>query len=169
MPSLVIHNNFRGLWESEVRYHVISGGRGSGKSFAVSTFLSELSFEERQKILFTRWTMKSAKMSIIPEFMEKIALLDETNHIANAESKFRAMPSEDSIKNLEAGTDILFRGINTSSGNQTANLKSINAVTTLVIEEAEELVRRGHIRHYRQLHKDARNSIARYFDMESEQ
>ena len=44
------------------------------------------------------------------------------------------------ITNVRTGSDILFRGIKTSSGNQTANLKSLQGVTTWILDEAEELV-----------------------------
>ena len=53
---------------NDARYFVITGGRGSGKSFAITTFLAFLSFEKGHKILFTRYTMISAGNSIIPEF-----------------------------------------------------------------------------------------------------
>ena len=43
------------------------------------------------------------------------------------------------IENKVTGSNILFRGIKTSSGNQTANLKSIQNTTTWVLDEAEEL------------------------------
>jgi hypothetical protein len=46
------------------------------------------------------------------------------------------------IVNSKTGSRILFRGIKTSSGNQTAKLKSIQGVTTWVLDEAEELVDR---------------------------
>lgn len=36
------------------------------------------------------------------------------------------------------GSRIMFRGIKTSSGNQTAKLKSIQGITTFVCDEAEE-------------------------------
>ena len=36
---------------------------------------------------------------------------------------------------------VLFRGILTSSGNQTANLKSLQGSTTWVLDEAEEMVK----------------------------
>ena len=51
---------------------ILSGGRGSGKSYNASTFLERLSFEGGHKILFSRYTMVSAHSSIIPEFEEKI-------------------------------------------------------------------------------------------------
>ena len=68
---IVLNNKWKSLW-NDTRYFVISGGRGSSKSFGVGTFTSLLSFEKGHKILFTRQTMKSAHLSIIPEFQEKI-------------------------------------------------------------------------------------------------
>jgi len=115
---------------AKTRYFVITGGRGSGKSFEVARFLNLLSFDAGHKILFTRQTMTSAHLSIIPEFQEKIDLMN-LNHF------FEVNKSE--IKNKQSGSEIIFRGIKTSSGDQTANLKSLQGVTTWVLDEAEEL------------------------------
>lgn len=114
---------------------LITGGRGSGKSFNASTFIERLTFEmtEAEKIvhqiLYTRYTMVSAGMSIIPEMMEKIEL-DGT------EKYFRTTKTD--IVNKMTKSRIMFRGIKTSSGNQTAKLKSIQGITTFVCDEAEE-------------------------------
>lgn len=126
-----INDKYLPLFEGKTRYYVITGGRGSSKSFSVGAFLSSLTFENRQKILFTRYTMSSAHISIIPEFEEKIELM-------NAQSFFDVKQTE--IINTNTGSSIIFKGIKTSSGNQTANLKSIQGITTWVLEEAEELV-----------------------------
>jgi phage terminase large subunit len=115
---------------NQTRYFVITGGRGSGKSFEVGRFTSLLSFEVGHRILFTRQTMTSAHLSIIPEFKEKIDLLD-------LNANFEISKSE--IKNKQSGSEIIFRGIKTSSGDQTANLKSLQGVTTWIVDEAEEL------------------------------
>jgi phage terminase large subunit-like protein len=48
--------------------------------------------------------------------------------------------TRDEIINVKTNSKILFRGIKTSSGVNTANLKSIAGVTTWVLDEAEELV-----------------------------
>jgi len=72
---IVLNNKWKSLW-NDTRYFIISGGRGSSKSFGVGTFTSLLSFEKGHKILFTRQTMTSAHLSIIPEFQEKIQLLE---------------------------------------------------------------------------------------------
>ena len=115
------------------RYAFLTGGRGSGKSFHLSVFLLNLTYEAGHVILFTRWTMESAGASIIPEFREKIDLLGKGDD-------FEITKAE--ITNKRTGSRILFRGIKTSSGNQTAKLKSIQGVTTWVLDEAEELVDR---------------------------
>ncbi len=113
------------------RYYLITGGRGSAKSFHVSLFLVNLTYNTGHVILFTRWTMTSAHISIMPEFVEKIEML-------NAENDFKISQKE--IINIKTGSRIVFRGIKTSQGTATANLKSIQGVTTWVLDEAEELV-----------------------------
>ena len=83
------------------------------------------------RILFTRYTMVSAHLSIIPEFLEKISLL-------GFETIFSINKSE--VVNLGNQSDILFRGIKTSSGNQTASLKSLQGISTWCLDESEELI-----------------------------
>jgi len=115
---------------SDSRYFVITGGRGSGKSYSVNLFLLLLTYEVGHVILFTRYTLTSAHVSIIPEFIDKI-------DTANLRQDFHI--TKDEIINLKTGSKILFKGIKTSSGTQTANLKSLAGVTTWVLDEAEEL------------------------------
>lgn len=116
---------------------LVTGGRGSGKSFSTSTFLERLTFEMTpedkivHQILYTRYTMVSANISIIPEFLEK-AELDGTQ-------KFFSSTRSD-VTNKMTGSRVMFRGIKSSSGNQTAKLKSIHGITTFVVDEAEEWV-----------------------------
>jgi len=83
------------------------------------------------RVLFTRYTMTSAHLSIIPEFLEKIGLL-------GFENIFSINKAE--VVNLGNQSDILFRGIKTSAGNQTASLKSLQGISCWVLDEAEELV-----------------------------
>jgi len=116
--------------DNDSRYYICTGGRGSGKSFSIGLLLCLLTVEPNHVILFTRYTLRSAGISIIPEFLEKIELLgwQDRFHI-----------TKDEIINKQSGSRILFRGIKTSSGDQTANLKSLQGVTTWVLDEAEEL------------------------------
>lgn len=116
---------------------LITGGRASGKSSEISDFIPRLTFEYNKaekkvhQILYTRYTMVSAGMSIIPEVQDKIEI-DEIGEFF----KF----TKTDITNRMTGSRIMFRGIHTSSGNQTAKLKSIQGVTTFVCDEAEEWV-----------------------------
>lgn len=125
-----LHHKYKPLG-NDTRYFVVTGGRGSGKSYSVNSLLVALTYEKGHVILFTRYTMASAHISIIPEFVEKLEELDvlEDFHI-----------TKDEITNLQTGSKIIFKGIKTSSGDQTANLKSLQGVTTWVLDEAEELV-----------------------------
>jgi len=124
-------NKFRPLFTSNTRYYVLTGGRGSAKSFHVADFLLKLSYEQGHSILFTRYTMISAHLSVIPEFTDKI-------NRYNVEPAFSVTNSE--IVNKHSDSRIIFKGIKTSSGNQTAALKSLQGITTWVLDEAEELV-----------------------------
>lgn len=126
-----INDKYKTLFEQpkEVRYYVITGGRGSSKSFTATIWANLNILASDNKILFTRYTMTSAHISIIPEFVEKMELL-------NIEDKFKVTKSE--IEST-AGGEILFRGIKTSSGQQTANLKSLSGVNIWILDEAEEL------------------------------
>lgn len=123
-------NNKYNLLGSDSRYFIVTGGRGSSKSFSVTTFLLLLTNENNHVILFTRYTLVSASISIIPEFIEKIELM-------GLESEF--IITKDEIINKNTNSKIIFKGIKTSSGTQTANLKSLQGVTTWVLDEAEEL------------------------------
>ena len=125
-----LNKKFQPLWRNDTRYFIVTGGRGSGKSYAVGTFIENLLFQQGHKVLFTRYTLTAASKSIIPEFVEKIEVQGHNNVFD---------VTNNSIKNIASGSEIIFSGIKTSSGNQTANLKSLQGVTTWVLDEAEEL------------------------------
>ena len=128
--QLSLSNKYKIFEESDSRYFIVTGGRGSGKSFAINTFLLLLTYEAGHTILFTRYTLRSASISIIPEFIEKIELLKKTDDF---------IITKDEVLNKVTKSKILFRGIKTSSGDQTANLKSLQGITTWVFDEAEEM------------------------------
>lgn len=131
MERIKIHDKFRPLKDNKnCRYYVITGGRGSGKSYTSSLIELTNTFESDYRCLFTRWTMTSAHLSIIPEFLEKIELL-------NVSQYFKINKID--LLNLSTNSDIIFRGIKTSAGNQTANLKSLQGISTWVLDEAEEM------------------------------
>lgn len=130
-PTVTLSPKYRAIIEDVVsRYFLITGGRNSGKSFAISLLIIFTLCEPGQKILYTRYTLVSAEKSIIPEFTEKIRLLGLQDEFVT---------SRGAITHRKTGSSIIFSGIKTSSGNQTANLKSLNGVTVWIVDEADEL------------------------------
>ena len=69
--------------------------------------------------------MTSAHSSIIPEFVDKIDIMDVGDD-------FRV--TRDEIVNQTTGSGIMFKGIKTASGNQSAALKSLANVSTFVVD-----------------------------------
>ena len=130
MKDLNIGHKFLPFDKEDSRYYIYTGGRGSGKSYAVAGALVYLILTPNQTILFTRYTLRSAAISIIPEFKDKLEKM-EIMHLFKI--------TKDEIINIANGSKIIFRGIKTSSGDQTANLKSLQGITTWVMDEAEEL------------------------------
>ena len=125
------YHNLNNSDELKCRYYFITGGRGSAKSFTVTSWATLKLTELNQRILFTRYTMASARLSIVPEFIEKINIFKWSDifHI-----------TKDEITNIKNNSTALFRGIKTSAGNQTANLKSLQGVNIWILDEAEEMV-----------------------------
>jgi phage terminase large subunit len=73
--------------------------------------------------------LTSAKDSIIPEFTEKLSLFN-LNGDYNVNS--------DRIEAVSGKGKIIFKGIKTSAGNQSAKLKSLKDFSIFVLDEAEE-------------------------------
>lgn len=115
---------------SKVDTVIITGGRNSQKSYAVGTFTCVAAKDFNHRVLYSRYTLTSAQDSIIPEFIEKIEVL-------NAHENFYV--TKDRITGTINDSKIVFKGIKTSSGNQTASLKSLKDFSMFVLEEAEEM------------------------------
>lgn len=124
-----VNPKFQKIWKTKKRYIFITGGRASGKSFSTSLYLAEQSYSKHFKALFTRYTMKSAFDSVIPEFTSKLDLL-------NIKNDFHV--TKEDVINKYSESQVMFRGIKTSSGDQTANLKSLEGVSHFIVDEAEE-------------------------------
>ena len=132
MSAQVAYNTkYKPLFKkARTRYKIITGGRGSGKSYAISSALVCDTYNDDFNTLFTRYTMVAAHDSIIPEFTDKIDLFQ-------AENDFHVTKRD--VLNTSSGAGILFRGLMVSSKNQVARLKSIAKVKRFIIDEAQEL------------------------------
>ena len=131
--ELHINPTFEPLFMDEIdmpRYYQLYGGRGSGKSFVAALAMVQLTYSKYQhKILYLRQTMASSDDSVVADVKAAIALM-------GADADFRE--ARGTITNITTGATITFKGIR-SSGSATAKLKSLSGVTTLVVEEAEEV------------------------------
>lgn len=112
----------------EVDTVIITGGRGSAKSYTVGLFSITALTEYDYNILYTRFTNTSIVDSIKPEVSDKLDILNK-RHLVN-----------DTNTHIEFGKNrIAFKGIKTGSKQQTSNLKSLSNFNVFVNDEAEEL------------------------------
>jgi phage terminase large subunit len=130
VSKLQLPRKFKPLYAGDTRYYVLTGGRGSAKSFNVALFTLLLSYEPNNGILYSRYTMVSAHLSVIPEFVEKIELMGLQNDFLITKTE---------IINLRSGSNIIFKGLKTGSLDNTAALKSLSGISCWVMDEAEEL------------------------------
>ena len=129
MPK--IHNAFKPIYTTKKRYILVTGGRGSAKTFTVQDASARFSYERNNQQLYTRYTLSSAQKTIIPEYKETLDRLKISNQFRHTESK---------VTNLLTNNYILFSGIKPSSTHQRANLKSLPNISTWIQEEGEDFV-----------------------------
>ena len=79
--SIDISEAYLPLFQADTRYTIVTGGRGSGKSFALACAVLMSTYDDPYNILYTRYTLVSADVSIIPEYTEKIDLLDSFSQL----------------------------------------------------------------------------------------
>jgi len=124
-----IKKKYKPLYTTDKRYLILTGGRGSGKTHAVQDLLIRLMEDVGQGILYTRYTMKSVKDTIIPLFLKYIDTIGDSRNYHTTATK---------VINKRTGSFIMFSGIKVSSKDQTGNLKSLPNINTWVVEEAED-------------------------------
>lgn len=116
---------------SKVSVICLSGGRDSGKSYALLIALVLAVADHDHRVLLTRQTMTTTKNSVKEGMEKRMELLGRDDEFHYADHEF-------TLKNGESGK-ITITGQKTSSGTQTAKLKSIEDYSMFVTEEAEEL------------------------------
>lgn len=112
----------------EVDTVIITGGRYSLKSYTVSILSLTALVNLGWNTLYTRFTNMSIVDSVKPEVSDKIELLGLTGKVNDTQGSIDYK-----------GNRISFKGINTGSKGQTANLKSLSGFNLFVNDEAEEL------------------------------
>lgn len=123
-----------------LREIIFCGGRGSGKTYALTQFLIYKAVTEQCRILCLREFSNSQKASLINEFK---ALILEQDLEAHFKERLDLAPKERAVKILGAeiqfkhnGSQILFAGIN---DNTAMNLKSISNINYCWVEESDFL------------------------------
>lgn len=123
-------SEFRNIRESvsHIRYFILIGGRGSGKSTALSKFVSEATYNN-YGILLTRFTLTSAETSVIPEFRNMCETIGNSNDFSFKRNQ---------VINNKTGAIIDYKGLKPTSNNSTGALKSIANKNVFIVEEAED-------------------------------
>lgn len=117
------------LFQLTTRYCILIGGRGGGKSYALAAANALSTYEDSFNILYTRYTLTSAELSVIPEFTDKLTMMNIRRHF---------YIRRHDVVNKATGSTVYFRGIKTSQKTNTASLKSLHKVKRFVIDEAED-------------------------------
>jgi len=131
--SLNISEKFEPLFTlpPEVHTFIVTGGRNSQKSFAVSLASVNASTEHEHRVLYSRYTNMSLKDSIYAEVEEKVDMMNLGGFFTMHQD--RIVPSQGKGK-------IVFKGLKAGSKIQTANLKGLKDFSMWILDEGEELV-----------------------------
>lgn len=124
-------------WElAGVHTVLISGGRDSGKSFALSTFNGVASHDYEHRILYTRQTMSSTDNSITEALENRLVSLNIAQDYEVSNKLYQLKPLSDGTPRKGK---ISITGQKTSVGTQTAKLKSLEDFSIFETDEGEEL------------------------------
>ena len=115
---------------------LISGGRDSGKSFTLSAFNIIAAKDFGHRILYTRQTLSSTDNSITEALENRMDQLGCASMFNVANKTYQLKPGKDG--NARKGK-ISITGQKTSSGTQTAKLKSLEDFSIFETDEGEEL------------------------------
>lgn len=114
----------------EVDTVLISGGRDSGKTFAVGCFVGSAANQYNHRILYTRQTMSSTNNSITRALDNRLELLGVQDDFVFANNDYQSKINKGLIS---------ITGQKTSAGTQTAKLKSLEDYSIFITDEGEEL------------------------------
>ena len=137
--EIIAADDFETLKATEQSYYLnlakvdtvlMSGGRDSGKTFGLGCFAGIAAAQYDHRALYTRQTMTSTANSIVKALENRIELLkiDSFFNFANSEYSSIVGPGL-----------ITITGQKTSTGTQTAKLKSLENYSLFITDEGEEL------------------------------
>ena len=115
---------------SDLFYNILYGGRAGTKSFTSSIYLANRLVNGKGNLVYCRQYMANIATTIIPEFLEKISLLN-IGHLLKV--------NKDNITCLANGNKLFFKGLETSEGTAEAGMKGIKSLSVVLIDEAQEV------------------------------
>lgn len=129
MQKIVLNKKYENLFKDykEVRTIILAGGRGSGKSFAGSLWLTNSFVSSKKNCLYLRKFATNIESSVIPQFLAQVECLNLKFNI-----------KRNSIEN-KYKKKLYFMGIESSQNSADAKLKSIPNLEKVLIEEATEI------------------------------
>lgn len=116
---------------------LLSGGRDSGKTFSLSSWVAVATHDYGHKIMYTRETMSSTDNSITEALNKRIEVLGFDGDFELANSNYKCL-NEGTRSKIKSKGKITITGQKTSAGNQTAKLKSIEDYSVFITDEAQE-------------------------------
>ena len=123
---------------NKVRYNHLWGGRGRGAThFATELALFKLVHDKEFHCGFLRATYAGIKVGLWKALMERIQTMTDANELNINDFKFNL--SDLSCTYLPTGNTIISKGFRRSDKSQTANMKGLDGLTFIIIDEAEEV------------------------------
>lgn len=129
MNEITLNKKYKDLFRDyeDVRIILLSGSRGSGKSFAGSLWLTQKFYNSHKNALYLRKYATNIQQTILPQFLQQVSCL-------NLNFKIK----KNSIQN-RFGYKLYFMGIQSSQLSSDSKLKSIPNLQNVLIEEASEI------------------------------
>lgn len=144
--SLIVKQTVNECWtplfvkRKGVRYVIIMGGRGAGRSYVASQYaLAKLIDPGYFRCAIMRLVHGDIRKSIYQEIVDRIDEQGVTEHIRinDSEMRFRYTIKKPDGSFQENSINAI--GFRTSDKSQSAKLKSLASYNTIIIEEAEEV------------------------------
>lgn len=114
-----------------IRYIILMGGRGAGRSYAASQFaVAKLNSDEYFRCAIMRAVHSDIRLSLWQEINDRLEEQGVSDCIHLINNEMTARYGQNSINAV---------GFRASSGTRSAKLKSLASYNTVIIEEAEEI------------------------------
>lgn len=127
-PRLLLHENFRYIWEPHRALYYLSG-RAVGKSWGIGIALLLISLETKSRNLMAREVQRS-----LADSNKKV--LEDQIYRLKLDKYFRI--TNDEITCRLTGAEFMFKGLHPSS---TQSIKSVEGVTHVFVDEAQSVSR----------------------------